>query len=125
MKWAKKSKYKNVITKTEEGTFRSKAEYRRWIELKLLLKAKEIFHLTREVSIPLHAKTGELVGKYRADFIYSTEERLPFINQDTLYFESCAVVEDVKGGNMRTDLYKWKAKHFLAEYGFSITEIEK
>jgi hypothetical protein len=131
LNWQKRSKYNNVITKTEDGTFRSKAEHRRWLELKLLLKAGEIYHLTREMPIPLHARSGELVGKYRADFVYSTEPEEPFFNSyeearnGTLFFEAWAIVEDVKGGKMRTALYKWKAKHFKAEYGFSITEVEK
>ena len=121
----RRSKYKNVITKTADGTFRSKAEYRRWLELKLLLKAGQIYHLTREMPIPLHAITGKIVGKYRADFVYSMEPEEPFSAEGTLFFEAWAIVEDVKGGKMRTSLYKWKAKHFKAEYGFPITEVEK
>ena len=125
MNWQKKSKYNNVITKTEDGTFHSKAEHRRWIELKLLLRAGEIYHLTREMPIPLHAISGDIVGKYRADFVYSMEPEEPFSNDGTLFFEAWAIVGDGKGGKMRTALYKWKAKHFKAEYGFPITEVEK
>lgn len=120
VKSGKKSKYKNSFVYTEEGVFRSKAEYARWKELKLLEKSGEIFHLEREVSIPLIAN-GNLVGHYCADAVYSKSETIPYKrSQNEILFFSNAIVEDTKGGEMRTDLFKWKAKHFLAQYGFDI-----
>jgi hypothetical protein len=49
-----------------------------------------------------------VVGSYICDFVYQTVPA-----GDT-------IVEDVKG--VRTDLYRWKRKHFEAEYGVTILE---
>lgn len=108
-----KAKYGNQKVHTDEGVFDSKAEYARWQDLQLLVKAGKIYNLKRQVRYPLHAcstSTGEAVkvGDYVADFIYTSSEGL--------------VVEDVKGH--RTQLYAWKARHFEAEYGFAITEVK-
>lgn len=106
---AKRSKYRNVRCEVNGEKFDSKAEARRWQELKLLEKAGKVDALQRQVRFQLDAPgpkyvgTCERVGHYVADFDYWDLER------------DCRVTEDVKG--MITDLSKWKLKHFAAQYG--------
>ena len=89
--------------------FASRAEARRWDELRMLERAGEITDLTRQVAFPLHVE-GSLIGRYVSDFRY--------------YRDGQMVVEDVKGGGAtQTDLFRWKAKHFRAQYGYDITII--
>ena len=86
--------------------FDSKAEAKRYTELKLLERAKKIKSLNKQV--PFSLKVGEkVIGKYLADFVYKRGDKV--------------VVEDVKG--FKTPLYRWKAKHFEAQFGYAITEI--
>ena len=78
--------------------------------------AKEISGLMRQVPFelsvlprdPLMATTVgfQRIGTYVADFVYLED--------------GARVVEDVKG--MKTDMYRWKKKHLLAEYGVQIKE---
>ena len=86
------SKYGNRKIKTEDGTFDSQHEYKRWIELKLLQRAGEIKELERQVKFELVPKQdGERAIHYVADFVYidnRTGEK---------------VVEDAKGA--KTDVY--------------------
>lgn len=102
-----RSKYRNVKCEVDGLKFDSKAEARRWQELKLLEKAGKIDALQRQVRFPLAVWGGQsphsVVGRYVADFDYWDLER------------DCRVTEDVKG--IITDLAKWKLKHFAAQYG--------
>lgn len=83
-------------------TFDSKAEYRRWCELKLLERTGEITELKRQVPFEIVPKyryqTGEIQRAlhYIADFTYKENGRL--------------VVEDVKGCTQGAayDLFKTK-----------------
>lgn len=73
-------------TSVEGHIFDSKAELRRWEELKLLEKAGEISRLERQVVVPIHI-SGEPVVirsqrypngipcKYTADFVYFQKNR--------------------------------------------------
>ena len=88
--------------------FDSKLEARRWHELHFRLAAGEISDLQRQVHYALHASSGRIVGHYVADFVY-------------LDRDSRRVIEDAKG--VRTALYRWKRRHFEAEYNIQITEI--
>jgi hypothetical protein len=72
-----KSKYGNQKVDTPDGlTFDSKAEYRRWCELNVLLKAKEITDLQRQVPFVLVPAQVSPDGTklrgitYVADFTY-------------------------------------------------------
>lgn len=84
-------------------TFDSKAEYRRWCELKLLERTGEITELKRQVSFEVVPKfryqDGEIQRAlhYIADFTYKENGRL--------------VVEDVKGCTQGAayDLFKLKS----------------
>ena len=96
--------------------FDSKAEARRYTELKLLLKAKQISELMLhgEAGFELRVMnrdTGEFVviGEYQPDFVYYD------VSADKM------VYEDVKG--FKTPLYRWKKKHVEAQFGIQITEI--
>lgn len=103
------SEYKNVVRKrsrsgvrgvrTPEGFFASKGEYRRWGELKLLLKAKKISVLLRQERYPLIVR-DKIIGYHVPDFVYFENGQI--------------VVEDFKG--QEQDLWKWKYKHFKAQY---------
>lgn len=109
----KPSKYRNVKVEFEGHVFDSKREAARWVELRRQAMAGEITDLQRQVPFDLtvfdsqHPERGfQRIGTYVADFTYRHEQTL--------------VVEDSKG--MKTDIYKWKKKHFELEYGFKIRE---
>lgn len=110
-----RSKYGAVRTTIDGFTFASKAEARRYHELKMLEKAGEIEGLQLQPRYPLYAFDGKLgkavkIGAYVADFQYQ------FTKDPTK-----GVIEDVKG--MKTPMYRWKKRHFEAQYGISITEV--
>lgn len=110
-------KYGAKPTTVDGIRFASMAEARRYSELKLLEKAGEIEDLQLQPRYPLYAfsrneKAEVKIGEYRADFQYQ------FVKEPTK-----GVIEDVKG--MKTELYRWKKKHFEAQYGITITEITK
>lgn len=104
----KKTKYSNQRTVVDGIAFASKAEAKRYGELKLLEKAGEIFDLRLQPRYKL-AVNGAHVCTYVADFKYVKRGK----DVDT--------VEDVKG--MRTALYSLKAKLMKACYGIVIQEI--
>ena len=103
------SKYRNKPIVVDGIRFASKREAKRWGELKLLEKAKEITELERQTRWALCTEDGVRVGHYVADFTYLQGH------------DRRVVVEDAKG--VRTELYKWKKKHFEAQYGIPITEV--
>jgi Protein of unknown function (DUF1064) len=110
---AARHKYRAKPTTIDGVRFDSKAEARRWGELLLLQRAGKITDLNIQQRFPLRADngqvTGPVIGHYVADFTYSEEGRF--------------IVEDCKG--FRTPLFKWKAKHFEAQYGYPIRETGK
>jgi hypothetical protein len=109
----KRSKYGNVWTEVDGIKFQSKAEARRYSELKLLERSGEITDLILQPAYQLqctHHKSGPFnVGRYVADFSY-TDSRGTW------------VVEDVKG--IETAIFKWKRRHFEAQSGQKITIIK-
>ncbi|MFO0937853.1 MAG: DUF1064 domain-containing protein [Gemmataceae bacterium] len=86
--------------------FDSQSEFRRWQELQVQAAAGRICGLRKQVSFPLHATNGEVITRYRADFVYVENGR--------------RIVEDRKGH--RTAAYKMKRKWLKAEYGIDIRE---
>lgn len=95
------TKYNNKKTVIDNMVFDSKKEANRYLELKLLLKAKQISDLKRQITYVLVPKQGgERAVKYIADFVYTENGK--------------TVVEDVKG--FRTDVYKIKRKLFKQIY---------
>jgi len=98
----KRSKYGNIKT----HGFDSKAEYSRWLELKLLEKAGKIKDLRKQV--PYWIIINRIpVCSYIADTVYEENGK--------------TVVEDVKG--VRTAVYRLKKKLMLAHLGIKIKEV--
>jgi hypothetical protein len=90
---------------TPDGYFHSQGEYRRWQELKLLERGKQILALARGPRLPLIV--GEqTVGHYKCDFFY-VENGKP-------------IYEDFKGGPTMTEAAKLRIKLFEACYGFKV-----
>lgn len=108
-------KYANVRCEHNGEKFDSKAELRRWLDLCLLAKAREITKLERQVPFLLIPKTARPSGgherecSYIADFVYvdRTGRR---------------VVEDVKG--CATPEYRLKRKLMLHLHGVEIREVK-
>ena len=101
-----RNKYNAKKVKIDDFTFDSKAEARRYQELKLLLRNGEIKDLELQPKFLLtdtirHYGTTHRKMYYIADFKYLENGRL--------------IVEDVKG--MKTDVYNAKIKMFLSKYG--------
>jgi hypothetical protein len=109
----KPSKYKNIKTEIDGIKFDSKAEGRRYNELKLLLKIGSICELQMQPKYTLIAR------QKRDDGI--TEQPV-FYKADFQYFErGKLVVEDVKG--ILTPAYILKRKMMLEKHGVTIREI--
>ena len=106
---ARRGKYNARKTTVANIVFASAKEARRYQELKLLEKAGEITGLELQPRFMLTVK-GVKIGEYRGDFRF--RERI-----DGQWFWT---VEDTKG--FRTPLYRWQAKHVLAEHGVEIHE---
>lgn len=105
-KQPRRTKYHSCRTVVDGITFDSRKEARRYQELVLLARAGQILDLAVQVPFVLHAGSGQIVGRYVADFTYREGH--------------ASVVEDVKG--FKTDLYRWKKRHMVAEYGIQIRE---
>lgn len=109
-----RSKYGNVKFSMDGFTFDSKAEARRYAELKILLREGVISNLELQKEFELQPAFRDSNGKmirpiyYRADFVYTDNET------------GKTVVEDVKG--YRTEGYKLKKK-MMAYRGYVIQEI--
>lgn len=105
-------KYGAKLTTVDGIRFSSKAEAKRYQELKLLEKAGEIHGLVLQPRYPLWAVNPEgrraIVGHYVADFAYLDKR-------------DQQVIEDVKG--VRTAIYRWKRKHFEFQDDAKITEV--
>jgi hypothetical protein len=97
----KRAKYGNKKT----NGFDSAKEARRAADLALMEKAGKIANLRSQVAMSLQVN-GEHVGAIVVDFVYERAGR--------------TVYEDVKSQATITPLFKWKAKHFLAQYGTKI-----
>lgn len=100
-----KNKYGAVKTVVDGIKFDSKAEARRYKNLKLLERAGEITNLELQPRYDLIVN-GVKCGFYKADFRYLENGKL--------------VVEDVKG--MKTPVYNLKKKLIKVIYGIEIFE---
>jgi hypothetical protein len=76
-------KYRNKPCVIDGIRFDSKAEARRYQELELLQRGRQIRDLKRQVTFALYGKNGAAICRYRADFMYEEAGK--------------HVVEDVKG----------------------------
>ena len=106
------NKYGAIRTEVDGITFASKAEARRYSQLRLLEQAGEIAYLELQPAYPL-VVNGLSVGRYVADFRYL----------DRVTGEW--VTEDVKGGAAtKTAVYRLKAKLVKALYGITVAEVQ-
>jgi hypothetical protein len=106
MAWKRRSKYRAVRTEVDGFIFHSKKEAARFVELKLLERSGIIKGLQRQVPYILTAH-GEKIGKIVMDFVYTQD--------------GVVIYEDVKSKGTITPLFRWKAKHFKAQYKVSVT----
>lgn len=108
-------KFGNHAIAVDGQKFDSKAEYRRWGALLVLLRAGEIHDLKRQVPfelVPSQKKPSggtERAISYVADFVYRGRAGV-------------LVVEDVKG--MRTKDYVMKRKLMLWKHRIEIREVQ-
>jgi hypothetical protein len=98
-----KHKFKAKQTLVDDIKFPSKAEARRYAELKAMQKNGIVLFFLRQV--PFHLPGGV---KYVCDFL-------------VFWSDGSCTVEDVKG--MKTPLYKLKKKQVEAIYPIEVTEI--
>ena len=114
--WPKRSKYGNIKTSRilADGTvakFDSKREAARWDELCSWQKLGAIKNLQRQVPFVLSVN-GKKIGKLILDFTYTESDT----GKD--------VYEDVKSAPTTTPIFKWKAKHFSAQYSFEVSIVK-
>ena len=107
-------KYSNEEKVVNGIKFDSKLEAKRYVQLKLLLRAGEITDLRTQVEFelqPSYKKNNKTIRaiKYVADFVYYDVR------------EGKTIVEDTKG--FRNDVYKLKKKLF--EYKYPYLEIKE
>ena len=101
----RRSKYNNKKVTHFGITFDSIKEGRRYLDLRLLEKAGQIFDLELQPKFPIEIN-GVKICTYKADFRYKTEHG--------------EVVEDVKG--YKTAIYNLKKKLVKAVYDVNIFE---
>jgi len=112
-----KAKYNSKKVYTEFGTFDSKKEYQRWLELLDLQKRGCISGLKRQVSyelIPSQKLAGKVVERacsYKADFVYTYSDE--------------TIVEDVKGYRRGTaySVFTIKRKLMLWVHNIRVVEV--
>jgi hypothetical protein len=114
----KPHKYSAVRTEVDGVSFASKAEARRFGELKLLEKAGKIAHLTTQPKFPLYVwdcetKHDVQIGHYIADFQYWDMDAEKI------------VIEDVKSPATSTPVYRLKKKIVEHRLGITITEVTR
>ncbi len=107
----KKSKYHSQKIDADGLTFDSKKEYKRYRELKLLLKVGEIGFLARQVEYTFQIKGGK-IASYFADLVYTDVKTGQII------------VEDVKSEVTRTlPVYRLKRKLMWLQHRIKIREV--
>jgi hypothetical protein len=102
----KMSKYHNRKTEVDGFVFDSRREANRYVELKLLERAGEIYHLELQPKFEM-VVNGMKICDYYADFRYQEGEK--------------TIVEDAKG--VRTDVFRIKKKLLKAIYGIDVVEV--
>jgi hypothetical protein len=105
---ARAQKYRNLIIRADGRVFRSRLEYRRYVDLRLMEEAEAITGLECQPRFSLDV-AGVHICDYVADYSYSCD--------------GVKVVEDCKGA--RTLLYRAKKALMRAVHGIEIREITK
>jgi hypothetical protein len=102
-------KYKNKPTYYKGKRFDSLKEANRFWELSILEQAGNISDLKCQVAYQLKVN-DVIIGKYICDFEYVQKQK--------------TITEDVKSAvTKKLPLYRWKKKHFQAQYGREIKEV--
>lgn len=105
------SKYGNQKTEADGHLFDSKAEAARYLELKHMMLAGLIANLELQPKYELSVKNIK-IGTYTADFRYQDLE------------QGIQVVEDVKSvETAKAQLFRWKKRHMMAQYGIEIVVV--
>lgn len=110
-----RQKYHNVRCVHQGLTFDSKAELKRWLDLSMLLKAREIKDLRRQVPYLLIPKTARPSGGHERECTYIAD----FVYVDR---NGRTVVEDVKGAV--TPEFRLKRKLMLFVHGVEVREVK-
>ena len=121
------NKYGAKKIQVDGMTFDSKAEYKRWCELKLMERAGEIIDLKRQVPFTI-CESWKIDGitsrerKYIADFVYYEKY---YADDKTIMWKQ--VVEDVKGYTKGAAYNMFSLKKALMGkfYGVVVKEIRK
>jgi hypothetical protein len=106
-----RSKYGSVKTELDGITFDSKAEAKRYAELKILARGGLISDLKLQPKFPLEVN-GLVVATYIADFSYRAGTQ-------------GLVIEDVKSEATKTPVYNLKKKLMKALHGIEIVEVSR
>lgn len=107
-----RNKYGNIKIKHNGHTFDSKVELARYCDLVIRQTAGEITNLEVHPKYDLHAPDGTKIGTFKPDNSY--------IENGVL------VVEDVKSlPTLKEKYFRWKRKHFEAEYNQKLTIVLK
>jgi len=123
------NKYGAKLTTVKGRQFHSKREALRYLELDAMQQKGEISDLRCQVKIPLVYPSplvagDTVIGHYIADFVYwDHPSELPCVIPQRKGVDAPApgaTVEDSKG--FRTAFYRWKKKHFEAQYNTTILE---
>lgn len=101
------AKFRNIPASVDGFKFDSRAEARRYGELRMLERAKQISGLVLQPQFPILV-CGQLMCTYIADFSYTENGN--------------KVVEDVKSKATKTPIYRLKKKLMLALHGIEIRE---
>lgn len=119
----RRHKFNARKVKLDGYTFDSLQERDRYATLRQMEQAKQIVELRVHPLFPLTAN-GKTIGNYEADFSYRMEvpvgpgeigePRGRNSGGNIVYCAVRLIVEDVKA--IQTDLFRWKRKHFEAEY---------
>jgi len=91
--------------------FDSKREAARWDELCSWKKLGVIKNLQRQVPFVLSVN-GKKIGKLILDFTYTEADT----DKD--------IYEDVKSGPTMTPIFRWKARHFEAQYNEKVSVVK-
>lgn len=110
----KQNKYRNEPIEVDGHRFSSRAEARRYGELKLLERAGHVLELRLQPRYPI-VVDGVPICTYVADFFYIA------VSDDGRAFTH--VIEDVKSPASKTPVYRLKKKLIKVKYGIDIQEI--
>ena len=110
------SKHRNQPVMVDGHRFASGREAEYYGELKIRLAAGEIAKLARQVSFDLHTltPTGQWVkvGRFTPDFCWTDVKT------------GKEIICDVKSPSSRTEAYQCRKRHFEAETGREVMEVE-